>query len=140
MKKWQILTPSITAMVLLALGVLQLDSHDVLGWDVYGRLVSEERWPVPNANDGVTSCRYLTLKGTRIAFYPGACPKWSSAPYPGYLFRSDYGWLVNEVWPSQAPSGVKCRYQTPKGIRVNYNFGDCPKWATAFASDSTQKF
>jgi hypothetical protein len=48
----------------------------------YGWLVQEDRVPPQLAGKGGGTCRYQTLRGIRIAYYLGDCPKFSTTRFP----------------------------------------------------------
>lgn len=63
----------------IATPVIMLVSGYVSG---YGWLIEEDRWPPELSGKGGGTCRYQTLRGVRIAYYVGDCPKFSSTRFP----------------------------------------------------------
>ena len=48
----------------------------------YGWLIREDRWPPESTVKAGGTCRYQTLRGIRIAYYHGPCPKYATTPFP----------------------------------------------------------
>lgn len=48
----------------------------------YGWLLRDDRWPPALSAKGGGTCRYQTVRGIRIAYYHGPCPRFSTTNFP----------------------------------------------------------
>ena len=66
LRRWALIVPVLAGLWLYASG--------------YGWLVREDRWP-DDAGKGGGTCRYQTLRGIRIAYYLGDCPRFATTRF-----------------------------------------------------------
>lgn len=69
----------IATRLAIAIPVLMLLSAYLTG---YGWLIREDRWPPESTVKSGGTCRYQTLRGIRIAYYHGPCPKYATTAFP----------------------------------------------------------